>query len=51
LGNTKYDSADQGPILPKVTSIGFQIFVTGTLYIFVTFNEFSLVGQVFFQSF
>jgi hypothetical protein len=39
---------DQGlvPILPKVTNI-----VLDTFYIFVTFNQYSLVGQHFSQSF
>jgi hypothetical protein len=34
------------PILPKVTNISPQIFVTYTFNIFVTFNHHSLVGQV-----
>jgi hypothetical protein len=28
------------PILPKVTYIGLQIFVTCKFYIFVTFNQY-----------
>jgi hypothetical protein len=37
---------NQVPILPKVTNIGLQIFVTFTFYIFVPFNHYSLVGKV-----
>jgi hypothetical protein len=36
----------QVPILPKVTNI-----CECTFYIFVTLNQYSLVGQVFLQSF
>jgi hypothetical protein len=39
------------PILRKVTKIGLQIFVTCAFYIFVTFNQYSLVGQVFCNCF
>jgi hypothetical protein len=39
------------PILPKVTNIVLQIFVTCSVYIWVIFNQYSLVGQVFVQSF
>jgi hypothetical protein len=35
------------PILPKVTNIGLQIFVTRTFYIFVTFYQYILVEQFF----
>jgi hypothetical protein len=41
----------QVPIAPKVANIGSQIFVAITFYIFVTFNQCSLVGQVFPQTF
>jgi hypothetical protein len=41
-------------ILPKVTNVGSQIFVIAnfySFYILVTFYQYSLVGQVFWQSF
>jgi hypothetical protein len=41
----------RAPILPKVTNIGLQIFVTCTFYIFVAIYQYFLVGQVFRQSF
>jgi hypothetical protein len=44
-------AAAQVPILPKVTSIGLQIFVTWSFYIFVTCNDNSLEGQVFCNHF
>jgi hypothetical protein len=56
LGRTESPSValrpcDQVPILPKVTNIGLQIFLTRTLNIFVTFNQNSLVGHVFCNHF
>jgi hypothetical protein len=51
IGPQAQPQTDQVPILPKVTNIGLQIFVTDTLYIFVTFNQYSLAGQVFSQLF
>jgi hypothetical protein len=44
-----YNATRQVPILSKFTHICnyVQIFVTFTSYIFVTFNQSSLVGQVF----
>jgi hypothetical protein len=41
----------QVPILPLVTKIALQIFETVTLYIFLTFNQYSSVGQVFCNHF
>jgi hypothetical protein len=37
----------QVPVLLKVTNIGLQILVICTGYIFVTSDQYSLVGQVF----
>jgi hypothetical protein len=53
LGESKktQQQSDQVPILPKVINIGLQIFVTYTFYIFVTFNQYSLVHQFFFNNF
>jgi hypothetical protein len=34
------EAGGQVPILPKVTYIGLQIFVTCKFYIFVTFNQY-----------
>jgi hypothetical protein len=33
------EESDLVPILPKVTIIGLQIFVTSPFYIFVSFNQ------------
>jgi hypothetical protein len=37
--------------VPKVRNSGLQIFVTGSFYIFATSNQYSLVGEVFLQTF
>jgi hypothetical protein len=42
---------DLVPILPKVTFIWLQIYVTCSFYIFVTFYQHSLVGHIFSHSF
>jgi hypothetical protein len=49
--NVEYEAFVQVPILPKVTNIGLQIFVSDTFYGFVTFNKYSLLGQGFSQLF
>jgi hypothetical protein len=45
------NNIEQVPILPTVTNICLQSFVTCTFYIFVAFNQYSLVGQVFCNHF